>query len=197
MIGKNEAKVLEGVAVGLFTDTRESIVAAAGVMDVVYQAIRKTVAGRELAHVKYLLKAYKQLVKDDPSITAAEGSIGQVCAVVNKILKDGGTLPGEYGQARRLAYPPKESQPRGPRSGGDSGEGGEGGDGEGTPEPVSAGPAVSGKLAELFGYLREMDAAGFDWSHAESAIRNAYAEYSIECSLARDAAESLDMADEA
>jgi len=196
MIGKNEAKVLEGVAVGLFTDTRESIVAAAGVMDVVYQAIRATVAGRELAHVKYVLKAYKQLVKDDPSITAAEGSIGQVCAVVNKILKDGGTLPGEYGQARRLAYPPKESAPRGPRSGGEAGEGSEG-EGEGTPAPVSAGPAVSGKLAELFDYLREMDVAGFDWSHAESAIRYAYAEFSIERSLAADATESLDMAEEA
>lgn len=199
-IGKNEAKILEGVATNLFTDTRVIIEQASGVMDSIYQACKKVVKGREQAHVKYLLSCYKQLVNDDPSISAAKGTVDQITAAINRILKDGGELPDSYTQARRLAYPPKASQPRGPRApseGGESGEG-EGGTTTTTGEPARESRTLSAKMGQLIGYLLEMEADGGEaFAYAEQAIRNAYAEWTIARSLASDAAESLDMADEA
>lgn len=198
-IGKNEAKVLEGVATNLFTDTRVIIEQASGVMDSIYQACKAVVKGREQAHVKYLLSCYKQLVNDDPSISAAKGTVDQITAAINKIIKEGGELPDSYTQARRLAYPPKQSAPRGPRAPGETteGEGGEGGETT-TGEPARETRTLSARMTQLVGFLLEMEADGGEaFAYAEQAIRNAYAEWTIERSLAADAAESLDMAEEA
>lgn len=197
-IGKNEAKVLEGVALNLFTDTREIIAQASGVMDAIYQRCKAVVQGREQAHVKYLLSCYKQLVKDDPSIGAAQGTVDQVTAAINKLTKEGMALPENYAQARRLAYPPKAPAPRGPRLESD----GEGEESEGTTTTGegatrSEGTPISARVAQLVHLLREMDEAGFDWSYAEAAVKNTYAEFQLEKMLAQDAADSEDMAEEA
>lgn len=195
-IGKETAKVLEGVASNLFTDTRHIIAQASGVMDSIYQACRVVVAGREAAHVKYLLSCYKVLVKDDPSVEAAKGTVDQVTAAINKILAEGLALPESYGQARRLAYPPKERAPRMP---GETASPSEGETASETPTaPASPGRTLSAKMTELVGYLLELEAAdGDEFAQAEAAIRNAYAEHVLYCSLAEDAAESLEMAEEA
>ena len=198
-IDKGTAKVLEGVAHNLFTDTREIIVTANGVMDSIYRAVKRVVAGREMAHVKYLLACYKECVKNDPSIDAAKGTVEQVTAAVNKLLKEGMELPENYTQARRLAYPPKTRAPRMP---GETAEPSEGTTdaGEGTPatETQRPGRTLSPRMTQLVGFLLEMEAdQGEAFAYAEQAIRNAYAEWTIERSLAADAADSLDMAEEA
>ena len=196
-IGKNEAKVLEGVALNLFTDTREIIVQASGVMDAIYRRCKAVVQGREQAHVKYLLSCYKQLVNDDPSISAAKGTVDQITAAINKLVREGLELPESYAQARRLAYPPKQSAPRGPRleSGDEEGEGTATTTGEAAAR--SEGTPVSARVAQMIHLLREMDEAGFDWSWAEAAVKDTYAGFQFEKMIARDAADSEDMAEEA
>lgn len=194
-IGKNEAKVLEGVATNLFTDTRVIIEQASGVMDSIYQACKKVVTGREQAHVKYLLSCYKQLVNDDPSISAAKGTVDQITAAINKIIKEGGELPDSYTQARRLAYPPKAPQSRGPRAPTTTTSEGEASEGEGT---TSGGESNGGRLmtpemGKLIGYLLEMEDAGAEeFGEAAMTIRNLYAEFMIRNAAAREDADLAD-----
>lgn len=193
-LGKAEAQVLQGVAGNLFSDTRKILTKANGVMQSIYDCVREACKGREAAHVKYLTSKYKQLIKDDPSLSTCEGTVGQVTAVVNRLTAEGMELPEDYGQARRLAYPPKTREPRQPVADEEAGT---------TMEqtlsvvPTQREPVIGSKLAELFGYLRELDQAGYDWSYAEQAIRSTYAEYSIEKSMQADSLDALDLEAEA
>ena len=195
-IGKNEAKVLEGVATNLFTDTRVIIEQASGVMDSIYQACKKVVQGREAAHVKYLLSCYKQLVNDDPSISAAKGTVDQITAAINKIIKEGLELPDSYTQARRLAYPPKAPQSRGPRAPTTTSEGSESGEGgEGTPSAGESNPGrlMTPEMGKLIGYLLELEDAGAEeFGEAAATIRNLYAEFMIRSAAAREDADLAD-----
>lgn len=113
-IGKETAHVLAGVALNLHTDTKEAVQRYGNVMQEVYSKIRSALTGRELAHVQYLLKKYREALRDDPTTAAAEGSVGQVCATCVKLARDGRALPESYGEARKLAYPPVERTPRQP-----------------------------------------------------------------------------------
>lgn len=113
-IGKETAHVLAGVALNLHTDTKEAVQRYGSVMQDVYSKIRNALTGRELAHVQYLLKKYREALRDDPTTAAAEGSVGQVCATCVKLVRDGHALPESYGEARKLAYPPVERAPRQP-----------------------------------------------------------------------------------
>ena len=190
-LGKAEAQILQGVAGNLFSDTRKILTKASGVMQSIYDCVREACKGREAAHVKYLTSKYKQLIKDDPTLSTCEGTVGQVTAVVNKLTAEGAALPADYGQARRLAYPPKTREPRQPVA--DTEEAGQGSISQTlTAVPTAREPVVTSKLAEIFGYLREMETAGYDWADLEQRIRNEYAMFMIESSSAAEDADLLD-----
>jgi len=129
-IEKKTAENLQGIAAHLFTDTRRIVVRHGKLMQEVYDPIRAACVGRELSHVEYLLKQYRKALRNDDSTKASEGSIGQVCAAIVKLCREGRFYPENYAEARAIAYPPKLKGPRQPAAKEDGSEA------DDTPEPA-------------------------------------------------------------